>query len=780
METEYSQKDAKIDLSMTVRFLSIFSQVDQNNRFTFQIFKDKKEQRAAFPRIIHGTLEELKNELVHLNCEEHYGIFVTVNATDFQGRKSENIVKVRAFFVDLDGSPLDPVLSAPISPHVIVESSPNRYHAYWIVNDAPLDKFSLVQEALICKFNGDNKVKDLSRVMRLPGFLHLKGTPFLTKIISENSAPALTFEKFCQSFEVVLSSENKKDCRVKSDLPNFVLSELKKCNLLREKDSNYGSWTIRCPWEHQHSTIDKGTKYYEPFTNGYSGHGFKCFHEHCKNRDFQDLFNFLELGNSLPSEPIPLYRKLEPALPYPIDAMGDILGNAVKSLHRIIKAPDAICAQSVLGAVALICQPYANVEIDGREYPLSLNLLTVAESGDRKSSTDKIAILPISDRQERLIKQYGQLLKEFKLKHAQWDIQKNKFLKEQPDGIDETFDLEEPVQPLKQILLFEEPTYEGLVKYLETGQPSVGLFSDEGAGFLGGYSMGRDNIQRSIAGFSSIWDGKPISRTRGGDGSSNLYGRRVSLHLMIQEIILSQLMGNPIIEKQGFLPRFLISYPQSMAGTRSYVEENIKYDSAIVRYWKQLETILEMQYPVDPFPSPQNELKPRQLPLSQNAKRVWIEYYNQNEQQLGPGMRLSSVKRLANRAPEHVLRLAGNLAIFENPNISQIDSEFILMAIRLMEFYLNESIRISGYLSIHPDLVKANDLLEWCWKHKKQVITLQNIYQYGPKEIREKDKAIKIITLLVGHGWATPTTFIDENGKQHKQAWKIREQMTEG
>lgn len=89
METDYSQKDAKIDLSMSVRFLSIFSQVDQNNRFTFQIFKDKKEQRAAFPRIIHGTLEELKNELVHLNCEEHYGIFVTVNATDFQGRKSK-------------------------------------------------------------------------------------------------------------------------------------------------------------------------------------------------------------------------------------------------------------------------------------------------------------------------------------------------------------------------------------------------------------------------------------------------------------------------------------------------------------------------------------------------------------------------------------------------------------------------------------------------------------------------------------------------------------------
>jgi hypothetical protein len=116
----------------------------------------------------------------------------------------------------------------------------------------------------------------------------------------------------------------------------------------------------------------------------------------------------------IPSEPIPLYQKLEPALPYPIDAMGEILGNGVKSLHRIIKAPDAICAQSVLGAAALVCQPFANFAIDDRQYPLSLNLLTVAKSGDSKSSTDKIAILPISERQERLIKHYGQLLKEIK------------------------------------------------------------------------------------------------------------------------------------------------------------------------------------------------------------------------------------------------------------------------------------------------------------------------------------------------------------------------------
>lgn len=55
--------------------------------------------------------------------------------------------------------------------------------------------------------------------------------------------------------------------------------------------------------------------------------------------------------------------------PYPVDALGEILAPAVKALQSIVKAPDAICAQSILGATALACQAFANISIDGREIP---------------------------------------------------------------------------------------------------------------------------------------------------------------------------------------------------------------------------------------------------------------------------------------------------------------------------------------------------------------------------------------------------------------------------
>ena len=51
-----------------------------------------------------------------------------------------------------------------------------------LVSDVKLDEFTDLQQALIARFNGDPKVSDLPRVLRLPGFYHRKGDPFLVRI----------------------------------------------------------------------------------------------------------------------------------------------------------------------------------------------------------------------------------------------------------------------------------------------------------------------------------------------------------------------------------------------------------------------------------------------------------------------------------------------------------------------------------------------------------------------------------------------------------------------
>ncbi len=151
-------------------------------RWTFQAFDDSPAKRHELAMIRHG---DFGNRVAWLDLmqQQGAGVFVTINETDFTGRQTHNIKRVRAVFVDLDGAPLGPVLEAGLDPHIVVESSQAKYHVYWLTDDCPLDQFSRVQRALARRFGGDPSVHDLPRVMRLPGFFHLKGKAQTTKLL---------------------------------------------------------------------------------------------------------------------------------------------------------------------------------------------------------------------------------------------------------------------------------------------------------------------------------------------------------------------------------------------------------------------------------------------------------------------------------------------------------------------------------------------------------------------------------------------------------------------
>jgi hypothetical protein len=159
-----------------LRFLTLLSGKDVT--FDWRTIHPKGPAKSS-----RGKLQD-KWQSIETASRNGAGAFVMVNETDGKGQRASNVVKVRAVFVDLDGAPLSPVLDSRLSPHVIVQSSPDKWHAYWIVRDGfPLEKFSAVQKALAKKFNSDPSVNDLPRVMRVPGSLHTKGEePFLSHI----------------------------------------------------------------------------------------------------------------------------------------------------------------------------------------------------------------------------------------------------------------------------------------------------------------------------------------------------------------------------------------------------------------------------------------------------------------------------------------------------------------------------------------------------------------------------------------------------------------------
>src|SRR5690625_3725455 len=182
--------------SDTQTFLSLLP-----GRHTFQTFDDKKREGNTLARIIH---QHDALELRRLN-KLGAGIYLMINEGDGTARKNSAVTRVRAYFADFDGSPLPK--RWPLPPTIIIESSPGRYHAYWMLTEpGPLDRqqFNAQQEAIAHAVGSQpDDAKGLARVMRVPGYQHHKGdTPFTTRIVEAHADRTYTVEQIQTAFPI--------------------------------------------------------------------------------------------------------------------------------------------------------------------------------------------------------------------------------------------------------------------------------------------------------------------------------------------------------------------------------------------------------------------------------------------------------------------------------------------------------------------------------------------------------------------------------------------------
>src|SRR5215207_8256013 len=260
---------------------------------------------------------------------------------------------------------------------------------------------------------------------------------------------------------------------------------------------------------------------------------------------------FDEAEPFIPEPPRPLRRPLPPPDPFPVDALGDVLGLAAQGIQGKTQAPLAICAQSVLAAATLAVQGYADVQLPTvQTRPASNFFVTVAASGERKTSADTEALWPIRKHEENLRARYDAEMPGYLNAKDAWNKQRDQILgnkKQYPDWEAKRQALDAlgpaPTPPLNPMLVCPEPTLEGLERLFVTGQPSMGVFSGEGGQFIGGHGMREETKLRTAASLSGLWDGAPIRRVRAGDGALFLPARRLALHLMVQLAVAAILLS---------------------------------------------------------------------------------------------------------------------------------------------------------------------------------------------------------------------------------------------
>ncbi|GLQ25134.1 hypothetical protein GCM10007853_30080 [Algimonas ampicilliniresistens] len=454
--------------------------------------------------------------------------------------------------------------------------------------------------------------------------------------------------------------------------------------------------------------------------------------------------------NAIPTVNAPERLGSAPAmLEYPIEALGPYLADKAKHIQGMTGADPRLVCQSLLAHVNLTVQGLANVRRDaGSSLPISLAMLSIARSGDSKSECDKHIGRAFGIVESEAWDDYQAELADWQLDNDCFDRDRAEVLKAK--GAVKRNEAkanlgDRPVRPLSPIRRIDTATAEALVSKLQTSFPSRGLFSDEAATFLGGYSA-REAKTAMLGTLTKLWDGQGVtSETKGEDGTTRIPGRRFAIHLQGQPEIMNPFLMDRLATGQGLLPRCLWVGPKTTLGvvrTPNATQLQVRDDltETMARLLRAgLETYREGSDRI---------LEPPALDLSDEARALSLAYTNEMRIAANDGHEFAEVRGYAVRSGEQALRIMATLALFNRyaagtPLFESLTADEARRGVDLARFYLNEVKRLRAEQMGDISERLATD---WLAKIVRQfadgTFTKSDAYRFAPNRLRPNGSAV--------------------------------------
>lgn len=205
--------DNTYDLQQAKDFLRVLD--PGTSEFCFQLFKKLPGREVEKPPVL-GTLDSLEKVFAD-NQKNRFNVTVVISETNGASRKLADMRRLRAFFIDFDSKlvgqevkygkslkkvvqpfDMDALMNYEFPPHLVIESSPGNYHAYWAIQDEnpAIDdesrekkskSFHDMQLMLAYRFGTDPSVCAFNQCMRVPGYWRFKdddeAEPAITRIL---------------------------------------------------------------------------------------------------------------------------------------------------------------------------------------------------------------------------------------------------------------------------------------------------------------------------------------------------------------------------------------------------------------------------------------------------------------------------------------------------------------------------------------------------------------------------------------------------------------------
>jgi hypothetical protein len=448
--------------------------------------------------------------------------------------------------------------------------------------------------------------------------------------------------------------------------------------------------------------------------------------------------------------PQPLAVKVEPA-PYPLDALPPTIRAAVEEVAGFVKAPLPLVASSALAALSLAIQAHVDAKrAEKLTGPVGLFLLTIADSGERKSTCDGFFTKSIRDYETEQAEVAKPILKKYQAALDAWEAKRGgvkdkirQLAKENKPtaGMESTlYDLEhaKPQAPRIPRLIYADATPEALAYELATKWPSAGVISAEAGSVFGSHGMGKDSVMRNLATLNQLWDGTSLTVDRRTSESFTVKGARLTVALQVQEPTLREFFDKTgaLARGTGFLARFLVAWPQSTQGFRPFTEAPENWPH-LATFNRRIAAILAQPVPIDD----DGALTPAMLMLTPEAKAAWVAFHDAIEGELASGGELYDVRDVASKSADNAVRLATLFQVFEGAG-GAIGAEAFESASRIATWHLNESRRFFGELALPVELANAARLdtwlIEYCRREHTHLVPIAKLQQGGPGGLRDK------------------------------------------
>lgn len=390
-----------------------------------------------------------------------------------------------------------------------------------------------------------------------------------------------------------------------------------------------------------------------------------------------------------------------------------ILEGTVIEVKNYVQVSREMALFSALGAISAACQGLVDVAYpNGEIVPTSLMLLTLAESGERKTAVNKQFCKPLMETQkeqqehnQKVLPEHHAALQIWKTKHRRLN---NKLGRLAAKG-ESTEDIEaairelhksQPHKPPINKLLYENTTPSALTVSLYENLPLGYLLSDEAGALLKGEAM------RNLYLLSNLWSGGDTIVDRRTGPSFTLSDARLSMMMMVQPGIFQQFIDKRGTEahESGFLARFLTVKPESMIGRRTTLSSQLPFEE-MGKFRRRLKNRLDSAIEKATTGKSRTSLK-----FSKSAQERWAEMNAQIEGEMGKHRLYFHCTGHASKLMDNISRVAALIHTFEKEDyetqkIEVDDLEFAYkLCRRASQDYLD-------YVAGEPEILTLTNIL---------------------------------------------------------------------